>query len=183
MPGRGIVTDKTNADAPDDIRRAASGASENAARAAAARDAEARRNCCRFPAAQTPPAASDRARDIPDSGIARSSRAGIASLFRLARSRDEPAAQKLRPSPQSKSRESNRPVKPTGLCAGPSSVSREIDTITSGMLSRPRGGNPAGTFREAMSYFEFSFSAEFNCAWRSSIFFCASAISCCLAPI
>lgn len=183
MPGRGIVTDKTNADAPDDIRRAASGASENAARAAVARDAEARRNCCRFPAAQTPPAASDRARDIPDSGIARSSRAGIASLFRLARSRDEPAAQKLRPSPQSKSRESNRPVKRTGLCAVASSVSREIDTISSGGPSKPQSRHPARIFREAMSYLEVSLLAASNCAWRSSIFFCASAISCCLASI
>ena len=66
-------------DARAGIRQAAVAASGIAVLAAAAHDAEASRNCCIFPAVWIRRAASDRARDIRDSGTERSNRAGIAS--------------------------------------------------------------------------------------------------------
>jgi hypothetical protein len=64
----------------------------------------ARRNCCKFPAESTPRAASGRAQGIPDSGIAQSSRANIASI-RLAVNRVEPAAKEKYDQPQKERRE------------------------------------------------------------------------------
>lgn len=74
-------SDRLSAGVPGDTPREVSGACENAARSAEARDAEASRSCCKFPAVRPRRAASVRARGIPDSGIARSSRAGIAFWF------------------------------------------------------------------------------------------------------
>ena len=84
---------KTNGAAPDGIPPAAGAACESAVRAEAGRDAKARRNCCKSPAESIPRAANDRAPGIPDSGIAQSNRANIASI-RLALNRVEPAAKK-----------------------------------------------------------------------------------------
>lgn len=69
---------------PGDNPRAAGASSGSAAQAAAARCEEARRSCCRYPAASLARAASDPAQGTPDSNTAPSNREDIAST-RLAK--------------------------------------------------------------------------------------------------
>jgi hypothetical protein len=103
-----------------DDPRAAGAASGISVREAAARYEAARRSCCMCPAASPARAASDPARDTPDSNTAPSNREDIASS-RLA-----------------KCLRRNATVKLAGLCAVASSVSREIYTISRGTLSESK---------------------------------------------
>jgi hypothetical protein len=153
---KNISADALTGDDP----RAAGAASGSAARGAAARYEAARRSCCMCPAASPARAASDPARDTPDSNTAPSNREDIASS-RLAKCLERTAP------------------KLAGLCAGPSSVSRGIYTISRGMF--PASGKPASG-----PYFGLlllSPPAGGSCACRSSTFFCAWSNSCCFASI
>jgi hypothetical protein len=68
----------------------------NAERAAAARYEGERRNCCRFPVEYPARGANARARDIPESNTAPSSRADIASLFPRSHGRPAESERKCR---------------------------------------------------------------------------------------
>ena len=108
--------------APGDSWPADAGACGSAARAVAARCEAVNRSCCKFPAARPARAASSRARDIRESNTAPSNRADIASSSLAVR------VNRI-------FRREKRPVKQAGLCAGRSSVSRGIYTISRGMVS------------------------------------------------
>jgi hypothetical protein len=108
--------------APGDKPPADADACEIAARAEAARCEAGRRSCCKLPAARPARGASGRGRDIPESNTAPSSRADIASVA------SQSVTEFVEPE--------KTPRKPAGLCAGASSVSREIYTISRGDVSR-----------------------------------------------
>lgn len=71
----------------------------------------------------------------------------------------------------------------TGLCAGHSSVSRKMDTISRGTVSK-RGIARVRARGESAFILKFYFAAPGpSLAWSSSTLFCASATSCCFSAI